>query len=415
MSARPHLRDCRILLLVENLSVPFDRRVWQEAVALSAGGAAVVVICPRGDDRDRDAYEVRDGIEIHRFAPALAQAGAVGYVREFAVAFVRMRSLVRRVAGSRGFDVVHAANPPDLLLWTAWLLRRRGARFVFDHHDLAPELYLTRFGRRGLAYRALLGLERATFRIADVVISSNESYRKIAIERGGKAPSDVFVVRNAPDPQVFHPGTPRPALRRGKRYLLGYVGMMGPQDGVDLALEALAHLRRRRDDWQAVFAGDGDARPGLEERARELGLDDAVEFVGLASQAEVLELLSTADVCLSPEPSNPLNDRSTMMKVAEYMAMKRAVVAFDLPETRWTAADAAAYAPSGDVVAFAIQVDTLLEDEDRRTRAGEVGRERIVTLLSWEHSVRALDASYARVLEIEPGRRRRRGSVETSS
>lgn len=400
----------RVLILVENLSVPFDRRVWQEAVALKASGFDVVVVCPRGTDRDRDPYELREGIEIHRFAPAPATAGVVGYVREYAVAFVRIRALVRRLARMRHFDVVHACNPPDFLLLAAWRLRRR-PRYVFDHHDLAPELYLTRFGRRGIAHRALLLLERLSFRLADVVLATNESYKQVALERGRKDPRDVFVVRNAPDPEIFRRREPDPALRGEKRFLIGYVGMMGPQDGVDYALRSLDALRRRRDDWCAVFAGDGDSRPQMERLTHELELEEVVHFTGLVSQEEVLQVLSSVDVCLSPEPSNPLNDHSTMMKVAEYMAMERPVVAFDLPETRRTAADAALYAPSGDVEAFAARIVELLDEPCRRARLGAIGRERIESSLSWSHSTKVLVEAYTSVLSGNP----RAGAVGTKA
>jgi glycosyltransferase involved in cell wall biosynthesis len=384
-------------MLVENLSVPFDRRVWQEAKALRDAGLQVVVVCPRGVDRDREALELVDDVEIHRFRSRQASGGSVGYILEYAVALLRIHALIRRLRRERRFDVVHAANPPDFLLAAAWRLRRE-ARFIFDQHDLAPELFLTRFGRRGIAFRLLLALERLSFRLAHVVIATNESYFRVALDRGGKDPADVFVVRNAPDLDVFSPRA-RPARDGAESPLLVYVGMMGPQDGVDYALHALAVLRRRRDDWQAVFAGEGDARAAMEGLAVDLGLTDVVAFVGLISQEEVVALLSAAAVCLAPEPSNPLNDRSTMMKVAEYMAMARPVVAFDLLETRTTAGETALYAPAGDVDAFASRVEQLLADPELRARLGEAGRARVHSSLSWTHSRRALLAAYERALE----------------
>jgi len=384
-----------VLMLVENLSVPFDVRVWQEARALSEAGLTITVICPRGTDRDSEAYEERDGIRIHRYEPVAPGTGTIDYLREYVAAFTRIFRLTRRLGRAQTFAVVHAANPPDLLLAAALPLRRQ-SRFVFDHHDLAPELYEARFGRRGVIYWVLRALERLSFSLADVVISANESYKDVAIRRGGKSPSDVFVVRNAPDVEVFRPGDTR--QDRDEAYRLVYLGMMGPQDGVDQALEALSLLASRRDDWRAIFAGDGDARPGLERQAGELGLLDRVEFIGLVSPSEVLELLERADLCLAPEPSSPLNDRSTMIKVAEYMAMARPIVAFDLPETRFTAGEAARYAPSGDVAAFADQLDDLLSDEGARERLGQLGRERVVSRFSWAHSTRGLLAAYDHVL-----------------
>jgi glycosyltransferase involved in cell wall biosynthesis len=389
----------RVLILVENLSVPADRRVWQECLALAAAGYDVSVICPAGADRDTQRFERRDGVDIHRFPLRPATGGPAGYLREYATAALRMRRLASRLAAVQPFDVVQACNPPDLLLLAVRKLKRRGARFVFDHHDLVPELYLSRFGRgRDLLYRGVCALEKLTFRLADVVISTNESYKQVAIGRGRKAPEDVFVVRNAPDPRRFAASVPDERLRRGKRFLLGYVGVIAPQDGVDHALRALARLRSRRDDWHAVFLGAGDALDAMRALASELGLADVVEFPGWAEDEQIVRLLSTADVCLAPDPRSPLNDRSTMIKVAEYMAMGRPLVAFDLPESIVTAGDAALFAPGNDEAAFAERIDALLDDPDLRSHLGRVGRERVEGHLAWRHSEAALLAAYEWVL-----------------
>jgi glycosyltransferase involved in cell wall biosynthesis len=391
-----------VLMLVENMSVPLDRRVWPEAQALRDAGYDVVVVCPRGTEVDVAPTEVVDGIEIHRF-PSVSGNGALGFIREYTSAYWHISRLTRRLARRRAFAVVHAANPPDYLLLAARPLKRRGAVFVFDHHDLFPELYRARFGgRRRLLYRLALVLERLSFGLADVVVSTNESYRQIAIVRGRKRPEDVFVVRNAPDTTRFRPGEPDPELRRGKKHLLAYVGVMAPQDGVDRALEALRLLRKRRDDWHAIFAGDGDAYDEVRRLTTELGLDDFVEFPGfLHEQRAVARILATADVCLAPEPKDPLNDASTLIKVAEYMAVGRPVVSFDLRESRVTAGDAAAYAEANDAPSFAARIDELLNDPDRRRRMGEVGRERIEQLYSWEQSKAALLAVYERLLSTD--------------
>lgn len=388
-----------VLMLVENMPVPMDRRVWPEAQALRDAGYEVVIVCPRGVDVDAAPFEVVDGIEIHRF-PSVVGQGTLGFVREYITAFWHVARLTRRLGRQRAFAVVHAANPPDYLLLAARSLKRRGAVFVFDHHDLFPELYRARFGGgRGVVYRLALLLERLSFKLADVVISTNESYRRIAIERGGRRPEDVFVVRNAPDATRFRPGEPDPTLRRGKKYLLAYVGVMAPQDGVDRALEALHLLRRRRNDWHAIFAGDGAAYDEVRRLATEHGLDDVVEFPGfLHDPATVARILATADVCLAPEPKDPLNDVSTLIKVAEYMAAGCAIVSFDLQESRITAGDAAAYAEPNDISSFAARIDELLDDADARRRMGETGRERVEQFYSWEHSKAALLAVYERVL-----------------
>ncbi len=404
----PHAlrHERRVLMLVENLSVPFDRRVWLEACALRDAGLQVVVVCPRGEQRDREPRAVVEGIEIHRFDPRTSSGGALGYLREYTSAFRAIRKQARTLARERRFDVVHAASPPDFLLAAARSLKRGGCRFVFDHHDLSPELYATRYGKkRGVMYRTLLALERRAFRSADVVIATNESYRRIAIERGGKRPDDVFVVRNGPDLERFAPREPDESLKNGAAHLIAYVGMMGPQDGIEEALRALRLLRQRRDDWRAVFVGDGDVVPDMRLLATELGLDDVVSFTGMLGADDVVRVLATAEVCISPEPSNPLNDVSTMIKVGEYLAMGRAVVAFDLPETRATAGDAAVYAASGDHAAFAQAIDDLLTNEERRRKLGTAGRERAVETLSWDRSVEQLYAAYEHALgePVTPG------------
>jgi glycosyltransferase involved in cell wall biosynthesis len=389
----------RVLIIVENMSVPRDRRVWQQSLALTRAGCEVAVVCPRGDKVDREPFELREGVEIHRYRPAFAGGGAAGYLREYGRALFETARLARRLSRDRAFDVVQACNPPDVMLLAALPLRWRGARFVFDHHDLVPELYRERFGRRlPLLYAAAVACERLAFRLADVVIATNESFKRVATSRGRKHPNDVFVVRNGPDAARFAPGGGDPSLRR-RAHLLAYVGTMGPQDGVDHALRALAVVARRRDDWHAVFAGDGDALPGLRALAAELELGDRVEFHGHLGQDDVIRLLQTADVCLAPEPKNPLNDASTLIKVAEYMAVGRPVVCFDLHESRVTAADAAEYARPNDDESFADAVERLLDDPGRRAAMGAAGRERVERALAWEHSESALLEAYRRCLE----------------
>ena len=389
----------RVLILVENLSVPSDRRVWQEALALQRAGCDVHVICPTGKNRDRELYEQREGVEIHRFPLRAASGGPIGYIGEYGQAFWRIGRLARRLASRRGFDVVQACNPPDLLLAAVRPLKRGGARFIFDHHDLVPELYLSRFGRhRDVLYRALCALERQTFRLADVVLSTNGSYKQVAVERGGVAEEDVFIVRNAPDPSRFQPVEPDGTLKRGRKHLLAYVGVIAPQDGVDYALRALALLHDRRRDWHAIFLGAGDALEPMKHLAVEFGLHEDVEFGGWADDGRILHVLSAADVCLAPEPKSPLNDRSTMIKVIEYMAMGRAIVSFDLTESRVTAGDAALYAPANDESAFADRIEELLDHPELRMRLGEIGRARVEGPLAWRHSEAALLAAYRRAL-----------------
>lgn len=387
------------LLLVENDSVPGDRRVWAEALALQGAGYRVSVISPMGRDHDVEPYAEIEGIAIRRFRSREAAGGPLGYVIEYGNALLQLRRLARRVHRDASVDVVHIANPPDLLALAVRSLRRQGAKIVFDHHDLAPELLELRFGRgAGLLRRLTRRVERTAFAAADVVIAPNETYRKVALGRGRKRPEDVFVVRMALDENRFAPGGPDPALRRGKAHLLAYVGIMGLQDGVDVAVRALAALHAKRQDWHAVLAGDGAAAASVRELSLELGLEQQIDFPGYVGDAEMARILRTADVCLAPEPRNPFNEASTLMKVVEYMAFARPVVAFDLAETRTSAGGAAAYAAADTPEALAVEIDALLDDPMRRQAMGAEGRRRVTEELSWGRSESALLDAYRRVL-----------------
>jgi glycosyltransferase involved in cell wall biosynthesis len=390
----------KALILVENLSVPLDRRVWQESVALRDAGWEVHVICPQGMKYDRERAVEINGVKIHRYPLRAASGGPAGYLREYGAALTHTLRLARRVGP---VDVVHACNPPDLLFLVARMLKRRGARFVFDQHDLVPELYLSRFNRgEDLLYRAACRLEQATYRAADVVIATNESYRDVAISRGGKRPDEVFVVRSAPAVERFRQVPPDESIKRGKPHLLCYLGVMGPQDGVDYALRALASLRDEhgRTDWRAAFIGGGDTFDAMVSLTSRLGLADQVEFTGRIPDADLLRYLSTSDVCLAPDPLNPLNDVSTMNKIMEYMAMGRPVVSFDLKEARVSAGEAAVYAPANDESEFAKLITRLLDDPDERARMGQIGQARVAGPLSWEHSRTALLAAYQAALRV---------------
>jgi glycosyltransferase involved in cell wall biosynthesis len=403
----------RVLVLVENLSVPFDRRVWQECRALTEAGYRVEVICPRGTKRDTEPFAEIEGVRIHRYPLEAATGGPAGYVKEYGAALWHTLRLARRLSKDEPFDVVHACNPPDLLFLIALTMRRKGTRFLFDHHDLVPELFESRFeGGPGLLRKVSVGLEKATFRVSDAVISTNESYRRAAIERGGLPPDRVRVVRSAPDLTKFVPVEPRPDLKRGKPFLACYLGVMGPQDGVDYALRALAHLHHDlgRDDLHTTFIGGGDAFDDCVALSKELGLEDVVDFTGRVPDETVQAYLSTADVCLSPDPKNPLNDVSSMNKVVEYMAMSRPLVSFELIEARVTAQDAAVYAPANDEKAFGRLVGELLDDPGARERMGRIGRRRVEDALSWEVSKGNLLAAYEDLLRRPLRRREKRAA-----
>lgn len=391
----------RVLILVENLSVPFDRRVWQESRALTEAGYGVSVICPRGAKRDTEDHVVIEGVDIHRYPLRAATGGPAGYVREYGAALWHSFRLARRLSGAGRFDVIHACNPPDLLFLVALPFTLRGrTRFIFDHHDLVPELFQSRFGGRGPLRFAALLFERLTFALAHTVISTNESYREVAIRRGRMRPERVHVVRSAPDLERFTRVPAEPELRRGKRFLACYLGVMGPQDGVDYALRAVAHLRDElgRTDVHTTFIGSGDAFDDLVALSHELGVQDIVEFTGRVPDATVHSYLSTADVCLAPDPKNPLNDVSTMNKIVEYMAMSRPVVSFDLREARVSAGDAAVYATPNDELEFARLVAELLDDPERRDEMGRLGRARVEDSLSWATSRARLLTAYDEAL-----------------
>lgn len=392
-----------ILILVENLSVPFDRRVWQEAQALTGAGFCVTVISPMGAGQDTAPDVVIEGIRILRYPLRPATGGPKGYLREYTLALWHTLRLAIKVRREHRIDVVQACNPPDLLFLIALILRPGGTRFVFDHHDLVPELFLSRFAGGGrLLYRMTRFVERLTFAAADAVIATNESYRSVAINRGGMSPDRVTVVRSAPDLNRFVPRQPDPGLRRGKRHLLAYLGVMGPQDGVDHALRAAQLLRDEigRDDFHCVFMGSGDVFEDMVALRDELGIADIVDLPGRVPDEFVQRCLSSADVCLSPDPRNPLNNVSTMNKVVEYMAMGRPVVSFDLVEARVSAGEAALYVPADDDLDFAKAIDSLLDSPAVCRRMGELGRRRVERELSWEVSCRALVEFYERLLGV---------------
>jgi len=391
----------RILIIVQNLAVPFDRRVWLECQALTAEGHQVAVICPK-DDGD-PPYEVVQGVELYKYQGYAPGGSKVGYLAEYAYSFLATARLTLRARRRSGrFDVMQACNPPDIF-WPLALALRAGdrTRFVFDHHDLCPELYESRFphGPR-LPYRVLRALERRTHRTADHVISTNQSYRDLALTRNGKLPADVTVVRTGPDPERLRRGPAYPELRRGRRYLATYIGVMGPQDGVDNVVRAADVVVNQlgRDDIAFTLIGSGDCFDELVALRDELGLAGHVEFTGRAPDELVKRILSTADAGLSPDPLNPLNDLSTMNKTMEYMAFELPVVAFDLRETRISSGEAGVYVQPNDVHKYAKAIVELMDDKPRRLKLGQLGRERVERELAWSYQERAYLGVYRRVL-----------------
>jgi glycosyltransferase involved in cell wall biosynthesis len=387
----------RALILVEDLPVPFDRRVWSEATTLQRAGWRVTVVCPMGEDARR-WHERRDGIEIFRYPLPTTAAGLLNHVAEYAIAMPASLILSLLAWRGRRFDIVHACNPPDFFFPIGRLFRALGSAFVFDQHDLAPDVYVAQGGRKGSAiHRFLLWSERQTYRSADGVIATNETYRRFAIERGGVDPERVSVVRSAPDPLRIFPVDPDLALKGGRQFLVSYLGTMGPQDGVDLFVEAARHvLERMPGEVRFVAMGGGNQLEALRASVEQRGLADDVEFTGRIPDEMVRRMLATTDVAISPDPANDFNEYCTMNKTLEYMAMGVPAVAFDLEETRVSAADAALYAPPNDTAALAELVVELLHDPARRTAMAEAGRQRMAGPLAWRVSAENLVAAYDR-------------------
>jgi glycosyltransferase involved in cell wall biosynthesis len=393
------VRGPRVLIVVENLPCPFDRRVMQEARTLAAAGYGVSIICPKAPGFEK-SFERVDGIDIHRHWLPREADGVFGYALEYSVALVMEFWLSLKVLFGRGFDVLHACNPPDTIFLIGGFYKLFGKKFVFDHHDINPELYEAKFGKRGWGRRLLVALERMSFRTANLVISTNESYRSIATGRGRKNPRDVFVVRSGPDLTRIKQVPPNPALKKGRKFLVGYVGVMGKQEGIDLLLQAVRWIVHdlRRTDIQFGLVGGGTELPAMRELAQQLGIADYVTFTGRAPDAQLLEMLNTADICVNPDRANDMNDRSTMNKIMEYMALARPIVQFDLTEGRFSAGEASWYARPNDVADLAQKMVSLLDDEQQRIRMGAIGRERVERLLSWQHEAPRLLAAYEHLL-----------------
>jgi len=388
-------RGGRVLIIVENLPCPFDRRVMQEACTLVSAGYEVSIISPKAPGFEQ-SFERVEGVDIYRHALPREADAVLGYLFEYSVALFMEFWLSLKVLFGRGFDVIHACNPPDTIFIIGAFYKLFGKKFVFDHHDINPELFEAKFGRRGLGRNLLVALERMTFNTADMVISTNESYRNIALTRGGMNPQSVFVVRSGPDLTRMKVVPANPALKQGRKYLVGYVGVMGKQEGIDLLLQSVQLIVRhlKRTDIHFGLVGGGTELAAMRELARQLGVAEYVTFTGRTPDAELLEMLNTADICVNPDRANDMNDRSTMNKVMEYMALGKPIVQFDLTEGRVSAGDASWYARPNDVADLAQKMVALLNDEPQRQRMSVSGRERIENVLSWQHEAPRLLAAY---------------------
>jgi glycosyltransferase involved in cell wall biosynthesis len=397
-------RSKHVLIIVQNLPVPFDRRVWLECRALRGAGYDVSVVCPKGPGDP--SFEVLQGVSLYKYPQHVGRGGVLGYLFEYVYSFAATAALVARAWRRQRIDALQACNPPDIFWPLGLFLRLFRCRYVFDHHDLCPELYESRFpeGNR-VQYWGLRALEWCTFHTADQVTSTNASYREVALRRGGKRPEDVTIVRTGPDADRLQRSEPDPELRRERDYLVAYIGVMGPQDGVDVVIEAAAKIVHDwgRKDITFALMGSGDCYDELVALRDSLELDEYVDFMGRVPDDVVTRVLSTADVGLSPDRKNPLNDLSTMNKTMEYMAFSLPTVAFDLHETRVSAGRGAVYAVPNEVESFATVLVDLLDDEPRRRTMGAWARSRVEDELAWTHQRDAYVGVYDRLLG-EPAR-----------
>jgi len=386
----------RILIIVENLPLPFDRRVWMESNTLRKEGYEVFIICPKGKGYDAE-FEVLNGIKIFRHPLPPEKSSALGYLREYSHALYYEWKLARKIYKEYRFDVIQACNPPDFIFIVAlWFKLFNKVKFVFDHHDLNPELYESKFNKKGFFYYFLKAAERLTFMTANMVMSTNESYKEVAISRGRVKEDKVHVVRSGPDLDLFNLKSPNSLYKKGKKFLVGYLGVMGEFDGVDHFIKAIGIIVNefKRNDMHFCLIGSGPCFNDLKNLSNELGLNNYVEFTGRIPDDELLSILSSCDVCVNSDPLNPLNDKSTMNKILEYMALSKPIVQYDLLEGKRSAGNASLYAKPNDIPDFARKIIELIEDENKRKEMGAIGRKRMEDKFEWKHQSRKLINAY---------------------
>lgn len=389
-----------ILIVVENLPVPFDRRVWQEATTLKEYGADVSIICPQMKGYVTP-YEVIEGIEIYRHPLPLEARGAFGYLLEYGTAIYWEMKLAFKIFKKKPFHVIHGCNPPDLIFVTAWFFRRRGVKYIFDHHDINPELYIAKYNKKDLFYKLMILFERLTFKSAVASIATNESYREIAIRRGKMKPERVQIVRSGPKLERLKLQEPKLEYKKNRKYLIGYLGVIGEQEGIDLLLESIKSIVAQRDDTQVAIVGGGSDLEILKKLSTSMGLSDYVDFYGRVSDQLMIDILNTADVCVNPDKPTEMNNLSTMNKIMEYMALKKPIVQYDLKEGRFSAQKASLYAKNTDTKDFAEKIMYLLDNESIRVDMGEYGYNRVLNELSWEYESQKLIQFYEKVFSGE--------------
>ena len=389
----------KILIIVENLPVPFDTRVWQEATTLAANGYTVSVICPKGKGYTAEE-EFLEGVHIFRHDLPIEGNGAVGYLKEYYTALREEIRLAKKIYKAIGFDVIQGCNPPDDIYLVARYFRKYGVQYVFDHHDICPELFEAKFGHAsGPLYWSQLFLERQTYKHCAFAFVTNESYKQIAIERGKMDPQKIVVLRSGPKLERMKIKPLVESIKRGYRFMVGYLGVIGQQEGIEYLLEAAQIIKQRGNSVFWGVVGGGPHLEALKKQAHEMQLDDCVEFTGRVPDEQMLTYLNTADVCINCDKYNSMNDKSTMNKILEYMALAKPIVQFDLTEGRYSAQEASLYAKNNDAEDLANKIIELLENPEQRKKMGEYGRSRVVNELSWEHTSKALLEGYARLFE----------------
>ncbi len=386
-----------VLIVIENLPAPFDRRVWQEAMTLKEEGAHVSIICPKMKGYTK-SHEQIEGIEIYRHYLPAEGSGPIGYLREYSIALFFEWVLAWKIFFKKRFHVIQGCNPPDLIFLVALFFKPFGVKYVFDHHDINPELYIAKYGKKDFFYQLMLLFERLTFKAANVSIATNNSYKEIAIKRGLMKSNRVHVVRSGPSLKRLRIQDPVVEYKKGKEFLIGYLGVIGPQEGIDLLLESVSILAKERDDFVVAIVGSGTALEDLKQLSANLGLENLVTFYGRVNDQKMLDILNTSDVCVNPDVPTEMNNLSTMNKIMEYMALKKPIVQFDLKEGRYSAQRASFYVKDGDVKDFARKISILFDSPQLRLEMGEIGYRRVQNELNWDYERNKLIMVYQEAL-----------------
>lgn len=388
-----------ILIIVENLPVPFDRRVWQEANTLKENGAYVSIICPKMKGYKK-SFERINGIDIYRHPLPFEAEGAIGYLIEYSLALFWELFLSIKIFSKKRFHIIHGCNPPDLIFVVALFFKILGVKYVFDHHDINPELYIAKFNKQGLFYKVLLLFERLTFATANYSIATNESYKEIAVKRGRMPLDKVYVIRSGPQLDRLKLNGVNNKYKKGRDFLVGYVGVIGEQEGLDLLIESINNIVPLRQDVQFAIVGDGTELEKIKRLTRKMGFEEYIDYYGRVDDTTMIDILNTADVCVNPDKPTLMNNLSTMNKIMEYMALKKPIVQFDLKEGRVSAQHASLYAQNTSTKDFADKINWLLDHPEERLERGEFGYKRILNELSWEYESRKLVTLYLKALEI---------------